>query len=169
VTGPEANGGRVTGPARDAAAGLRSSAVLRSQVEELAAAYERIRGETRRVHERMASVTGQAESTDGMVSAKVGPRGHLLSLTLDPRASRRVSTEELSAAIVETVNRAAKEATARAGALLAAILPGGVPVTDLMEGTADPLRWQPDEPLTESAFEAWLARLKHPQPRETRS
>ena len=142
------------------APGLNATALMRARVEELSRAYEWMRKETSRIHGEMAKVTGKAESPDGAVTATVGPRGQLQSLTLDPRASRRMSTEDLAAAIVETANRAARDASGRAAALLGPILPPGVSASDLADGTADPTAWQPEKPLTEGTFDGWWSQLR---------
>jgi DNA-binding protein YbaB len=136
------------------------NAALRARMEQLASAYDWMRDQTRRIHEEAAKVTGTAESPDGAVKATVGPRGQLLSLTLDPRASRRLSTEDLSASIVDTVNRAAKDANTRTAELVAPILPTGVSVADLAGGTADPSAWGLGRPLTDETFDAWWAGIR---------
>lgn len=142
------------------APGPNATALLRARIEELSGAYEWMRKETRRIHEEMAKVTGKAESPDRAVVATVGPRGQLLSLTLDPRASRRMSTEDLAQTVVETVNRAARDASGRAAALLGPILPPGVSASDLADGTADPTAWQPENPLTEATFDGWWSQIR---------
>jgi DNA-binding protein YbaB len=141
-------------------ASARTNALLRARVEELTEAYEWMRAETRRIHVETQKVTGRAETPGGAVVAEVGPRGQLRSLTLDPRASRRMSSEELAAAIVETVNRAAHDAGTRTAALLASILPAGFSAADLVDGTADPSTWQPERPLTEATFDEWWAKIR---------
>jgi DNA-binding protein YbaB len=141
-------------------ASAHTNALLRARLEEMTAAYEWMNQQTRRIHQEMTKVTGRAETKDGMVVATVGPSGKLLSLTLDPRASRRVSTEELAAAIVETVNRAGTQANSKAAAIMGPILPEGVSVDDVTGPSADPATWLPASPLTGEAFDAWWATIR---------
>ncbi len=148
-------------PAADRpAASVEGNAALRARLEELATAYDWMRRQTRRIHEEAAKVTGRAESPDGTVRATVGPRGKLESLTLDPRATRRLSSVELAESIVDTVNRAAKDANTRTAELVAPILPAGVSVAELVDGTADPSTWGPRRPLTDQTFDAWWAGIR---------
>jgi len=151
------------------------NAALRQRMEELSQAYEWLRQQSLRVHEEAAKIHGQAESPDGMVAVTVGSGGELLALTLDPRASRRVSIEDLAATVVDTVNKAVADASARRSALLAGILPGaasgqsGAPGRAAAPGKAaktpapdltDPATWVPDRPLTDETVDEWLKTIR---------
>jgi DNA-binding protein YbaB len=148
-------------------ANANTNALLRLRLEEMTAAYEWMNKQTARIQQEMSKLTGSAESRDGTVSATVGPRGQLVSLTLDPRSSRRVSTEELAESIMDTVNRAAKQAQSRMVSLVSPILPDGVSADEIANGTVDPASWMPNGPLTDATFDAWWSTIrKKPEGRQ---
>jgi len=72
---------------------------------------------------RMMAVTGTAWSSDGMIKAVVGPRGHLLELDIDPRALRQPNSKALSASIVATVRAAVEDAGRQSAEMMNASLP----------------------------------------------
>jgi DNA-binding protein YbaB len=75
------------------------------------------------LQQRMLAVTGVAWSTDRMIKAVVGPRGHLLELEIDPRLLRRPDSKALAASIVATVKAAVEDAGEQSRALLEESLP----------------------------------------------
>lgn len=83
---------------------------LRAQAEELMAQFERMRSGYGELQQKLRAVKGTATSSDGYVTATVGPRGQLLKLELDPRIYRRPNSRELASTITKTV----QEATAKA-------------------------------------------------------
>jgi DNA-binding protein YbaB len=72
---------------------------------------------------KIARLTGEAWSKDGMVHAVVGPRGHLVELDLDPRVFRRPDSAHLSAEIVATVRDAIASVSAKARDLMDRAVP----------------------------------------------
>jgi DNA-binding protein YbaB len=155
VTGPSVAGST---PFPHATAEL--NAALRHRMEELTQAYEWMRRETSRVHEEAAKVSGHAQSPGGTVTASVDAKGRLVALELEPRASRRLSTVELAATVVETVNKAISDAGARRAELLTSILPPVRPTTGVPADPADPSNWAPDQPLTDETFDQWFGKIK---------
>ena len=93
--------------------------VLRNMVSDLRKAT----AELPNVQERMLRVTGTAWSSDGMIKAVVGPRGHLLELDIDPRVLRQPNAQALSASIVQTVRAAVEDAGKQSSELLNGSLP----------------------------------------------
>lgn len=67
--------------------------------------------------EAMTAACGEARSPDGDIAATVDGSGRLVALTLDGKASR-IPAERLAALIVETVQSAAREASAQRLAVL---------------------------------------------------
>jgi DNA-binding protein YbaB len=149
----------MTSPSPQGMHTAQANALLRVRMEELTAAYEWMSEQTTRIHAEMAKLTGKAESRDGMVKATVGQGGTLVALELDPRSSRRVSTEELSVAIIETVNRATKDAGTRAAALAAPLLPAGALDKDA-SAVSDPATWLSKMPMSEETFDAWWSTIR---------
>ncbi|KUL25029.1 YbaB/EbfC family nucleoid-associated protein [Actinoplanes awajinensis] len=76
------------------------------------------------IQRRMLSVTGTASSPDGLITAVVGPRGHLMELGIDPRALRRPDSKALSATILQTVRAAIEDAGRQSTEVLDDVLPG---------------------------------------------
>jgi len=76
------------------------------------------------LQKRMLAVTGTAWSSDGMIKAVVGPRGHLMELDIDPRVLRQPNSKALSASIVRTVRAAIEDAGRQSQELLSGSLPG---------------------------------------------
>ncbi|GIG57048.1 hypothetical protein Lfu02_14200 [Longispora fulva] len=74
-------------------------------------------------HRRMAEVSAVAWSDDRMIKAVVGPRGHLISLEIDPRIYRKPNSTALAATIVATVRQAVEEALAKTQEIVDAAVP----------------------------------------------
>lgn len=109
----------------------------RAQVDELLADYRRSREQLASVQRELAAVSGQASSPDGTVTATVGGRGELTSLTLSEVAYRRHRPEQLAELIVRTVSAAAANAAEDTYQALSAVLPASTDPAALVSGTAD--------------------------------
>jgi DNA-binding protein YbaB len=72
--------------------------------------FERLRSGLGDLQKRLMAVNATVRSSDGYVSATVGPRGQLLRLDLDPRIYRRPDSRELAKTITETIQKATAEA-----------------------------------------------------------
>ncbi len=81
----------------------------------------RMATEASTVQKRMMRVTAKVTSDDGLITATVGPRGHLIDLEIDPKIYRRPNSAQLAVTIVETVRQAVEQAANE--------------VQDLLEGT----------------------------------
>jgi DNA-binding protein YbaB len=93
--------------------------ILRSMVSDLRKATDGLPD----LQKRMLTVTGSAQSSDGLIKVLVGPRGHLLELEIDPRALRQPNSKALAASIVQTVREAVEEVGERNSELLRESLP----------------------------------------------
>lgn len=109
----------------------------RARVDDLLAEYRRSRETLADVHHRLAAVSASASSSDGSVTATVGPRGTLTALTITDEAYRRHQPAELAALIVKTTAAASASALADASAVLAPALPSGTDPAALLLGTGD--------------------------------
>lgn len=99
----------------------------------LSSMMSQVRGVMRHSDElqkEMTSVTAEAWSDDRMIRAVVGPRGQLVDLEIDPRVYRRPNSSQLAKTIVQTVQRAAEEASRKVKEILDENIPkdlrGGV-------------------------------------------
>lgn len=100
-------------------AGRPDWSALRSMLGDL----QKATAELPKMQQKMLQVTGTAWSSDRMIKAVVGPRGHLLELDIDPRVYRAPNAKALSAAIVQTVRLAIEDAGRRSSDLLQESLP----------------------------------------------
>ncbi|NIH82478.1 YbaB/EbfC family nucleoid-associated protein [Amycolatopsis viridis] len=109
----------------------------RAQVEELLADYRRSREDLAAAQRALAAVTASATDADGLITATVGPRGTLTSLTVAEGAYWRYRPNELAQQIVRITAEATVRALARAGEVLAPVLPAGTDPQALLLGTGD--------------------------------
>ncbi|WP_158893800.1 YbaB/EbfC family nucleoid-associated protein [Amycolatopsis anabasis] len=109
----------------------------RAQVDELLADYRRSRDSLAAVQRELAAISASASSDDELVTATVGPRGTLTSLTIRDEAYRRYQPAELAAEIVRVTAAATVRALTGAGEVLAPALPRGTDPQALLLGTAD--------------------------------
>lgn len=89
---------------------------LRVRADELIGELDRLRTGMGDLQQRLRQITATATSSDGYVTAVVGPRGHLIRLTLDPRIYRRPDSKQLATTIAKTIQQAAEDATAQVSA-----------------------------------------------------
>src|SRR5215211_6810985 len=97
----------------------------RAQVDNLLAEYRRSRDQLASVQQTLSSLTASATSKDGSVTATVGARGQLVSLSLVDEAYRRHPPGELAALISATVAEATRQASRSACEAIAPVLPAG--------------------------------------------
>jgi DNA-binding protein YbaB len=135
-----------------------SNGQLRAQLDALLREYDQARRSLSDVRTKMRAVTGTARSPDRLVEATVGPRGHLTALRLDPKACRTLSSEKLAERVLDTVKRAAADATGQVSALLAPTLPPGLPVDELVRGEVVPADWNGTQALSGPSLREWWER-----------
>jgi DNA-binding protein YbaB len=71
---------------------------------------EAMERQARTAQRLMETVSGTAESADGLIEATVSTRGALTELVLDPRVYRELDTDDLAAQIRAAVNDAHQRA-----------------------------------------------------------
>jgi DNA-binding protein YbaB len=94
-------------------------AALTEKIGDLRAAVGKI-GETQ---QQLLALRGTAWSTDRLVKAVVGPRGHLIELDIDPRVYRTPNSKALAATILATVRDATDQVLAQAQEITGGMLP----------------------------------------------
>jgi len=97
---------------------------LRAYAEELSSQYKKLRGGLDEMQKEMSAVTGTAKSSDGYVTATVGPRGQVVKLQLDARIYRKPDSAKLAETITETIQRAASDAAGKVEAISTRHAPG---------------------------------------------
>jgi DNA-binding protein YbaB len=85
----------------------------------MTARYKQIRTNLGELQKQLGGLTGTATSSDGFVTATVGPRGQLVKLQLDPRIYRRADSAKLAETITETVQQAGADAAGKVEAVMA--------------------------------------------------
>lgn len=96
---------------------------LQAHVDELMEQFQKLREGATELQNKIKAVTASAKSTDGYVKVTVGPRGQVISLDLDPRIYRDPNSAKLSAAIVDAIQRASKDAADQVAALCKPFMP----------------------------------------------
>jgi DNA-binding protein YbaB len=96
---------------------------MQARVDELMSDFERLRAGAGELQQKLQALSAEAKSPDGYVVAKVGPRGQLTSLELDPRIYRQPDSKVLAATITATIQRATDEVTNRIAELCEPYVP----------------------------------------------
>lgn len=86
------------------------------------------------LQEQAMTVTGKGQSDDGLITATVGPRGHLVDLAIDPRALRRPDAKAIAAQIVAATTRAVHEANRQTSEIVSGALPADLSLDRLGSG-----------------------------------
>lgn len=82
--------------------------------------------DTAATQRRLLEITGTAWSDDRLIKAVVGPRGQLIDLEIDPRATQRGNSQALGRTIVTVVKAAAENAMAQTREILAEDMPAAL-------------------------------------------
>jgi DNA-binding protein YbaB len=97
--------------------------------------------ELRRSQERLRSLRGEMQSKatkvtskDGMVTVTLDGRSELTSIAFNTAKFRRMAPAELSAVLVETINRARSEGRARVIGAYRSMFPNGMDLDAIMTG-----------------------------------
>lgn len=96
---------------------------LRARFAEVQEQYVRMRDGLSGLQQQLGELEVSATSRDELITATVNARGHLVRLTIDPRAFREGDPERLAESITATTRQAATEAADRAAAVMASVLP----------------------------------------------
>jgi len=96
---------------------------MRGQLSSMLEEYRAVRARIERLFDDVATMTATARSTDGCVTATVGPQGELRDLRIDPEVARRLDLRTLAARVLEASGAAGAEARQRLGRTLADVMP----------------------------------------------
>jgi len=96
---------------------------MRGQLTSMLEEYRSVRARIDRLCDDVAMMTATARSTDGCVTATVGPQGELRDLRIDPDVARRLDLRTLAARVLEASGAAGAEARQRLGRTLAELMP----------------------------------------------
>src|SRR3954468_3473730 len=96
---------------------------LGGMIEDFVADFERRRTELAEVQNKIKKSKSTATSDKRMLTATVGPHGELTALKFNSQDYRDLSSTELAALIVKTVQKARDAAMDKMGAIIAPALP----------------------------------------------
>src|SRR2546427_10502341 len=131
---------------------------LWARYDQLLTEYERTQKRLVGVRERLQALRVKAESKDGLVKVTVGPRGNLVGLELDAKATRRLSATELAETILETAKRANGKLSEQAREVYGSFLPDNVGYEQMLDGDVDLAAFMPDVSLlARDDIAGWLA------------
>lgn len=109
-----------------------------AHLDELMEQYKKTREQVQDLQERMAQIEVTHTTEDELITVKVGPQGRLVDLKFDPRVTRRMSTEELAAAVVAAVAAAADKAQEQVrGAVGSLVPPDGMDLSKMLPERPD--------------------------------
>jgi DNA-binding protein YbaB len=140
-----------------------TTARLRATYEQLLGELDRVKRQAGQARTELRNVSGRAESRNGLVKVTVGPRGNVTGLEISPRAYQKLSPSLLAEEILRLIGEASAQASERAGAVMAPLLPPGVSYVDLMDGRAEPPLPAPDQLDRAKVFDQWWSRLGQSQ------
>jgi DNA-binding protein YbaB len=106
---------------------------LRARFDDVYGQYRRLRSGMDELQQKLADMRVTAESEDGHVRATVGPRGQLVTLTLDPRIYRDSDADALARKITKTVQAATERAVEQVRQLVSGYLPAGSAAADFLK------------------------------------
>jgi DNA-binding protein YbaB len=128
---------------------------MRARMQELLGEYDKVRANLAAMRARLREAEASARSKDGGIELTVGPQGALRSLTIDPRAYRKLSPTELAGEILRLSEAATAEVRKQLRDVMAPFLPAGVSYEQVADGSVDPGQWAPERPLTAETFDQW--------------
>lgn len=113
--------------------------------QELQARLEHMLGQVRRMasdvtttQKKMLRITATVRSADGLVTATVGPRGHLIELELDPKIYQRPNSKLLAQTILQTVREAVEQGAKEVQELLDSTVPEEFGLLDMSQSMGFP-------------------------------
>lgn len=133
---------------------------LGGMIEDFAADFERRREELAELQSKIRKAKTTATSDKRMLTATVGPHGELTALKFNSHDYHDLSSTELAALIVKTVQKARDEAMDKMGALMAPALPPGVNFDAVAGGKLDLASLLPENPFETLDLARFLGRHK---------
>jgi DNA-binding protein YbaB len=111
---------------------------VKARVDQMMAHVRRMTHEMGDVQNKLIRITGTASSADGLITATVGPRGHLISLEIDAKIYRRPDSALLAQTIVDTVRQAIEQASEEVQKLYEEFVPEEFGARKIMAGIGLP-------------------------------
>jgi DNA-binding protein YbaB len=102
-----------------------ANAGLRARFDDVHAQYAKMREGVRGLQDDLAAIEVSVQSSDGMVTVVLGPRGNLKSLTFDKRAYQQHPPERLASLILQACQRAESAVASAVQERMSRVLPEG--------------------------------------------
>jgi DNA-binding protein YbaB len=133
---------------------------LGGMIEDFVADFERRRTELAEVQKKIKKSKSTATSDKRMLTATVGPHGELTALKFNSQDYRDLSSTELAALIVKTVQKARDAAMDKMGAIIAPALPPNLNFDAVTGGRLDLAAVLPENPLETLDLARFIGRHK---------
>jgi|1186.fasta_scaffold859090_2 hypothetical protein len=133
---------------------------LGGMIEDFVADFERRRAELAEVQDKIRKSTSKATSDKRMLTATVGPHGELTALKFNSHDYHDLSSAELAALIVKTVQKARDTAMDKMGAIMGPALPPNIDFDAIVGGKLDLASVLPENPLETLDLARFLGRHK---------
>lgn len=113
------------------------SSPLQNRLEQAMAEFEEHKAKVAGFEAQMAEASTTVRSKNRALSVTVNAQGEPTEVKFLSGAYRTMAPAELGTLIVEQVRAAQNEARRKAASLFAELLPGGMPVLDMLTGPVD--------------------------------
>ncbi|MDN3354763.1 YbaB/EbfC family nucleoid-associated protein [Actinomadura sp. DC4] len=133
---------------------------LAGLIEDFVADFERRRTELTEVQDKIRKSSSTATSDKRMVTATVGPHGELTALKFNSHDYHDLSSTELAAVIVKTVQKARDTAMDKMGEIVGPVLPPTIDFDAVTGGRLDLASVLPENPLETLDLARFLDRHK---------
>lgn len=104
------------------------------ELEGILAEFQSKRDELFGLQERMSAVSASQVAPRNVVSVTVGQQSDVLEVKFPGRAYKNMTPGELGKVVTETIRKAQEQVREQVAELIAPMLPGGIPVKDLLAG-----------------------------------
>ncbi|MEU8718505.1 YbaB/EbfC family nucleoid-associated protein [Streptomyces sp. NPDC048663] len=115
------------------------------EIEELLAGYGRQRDQAFESRQQINAVTATVTAPRQVVRVTVGAQGQITDLDFPTGAYRNMAPKDLARVVRATVDKARAEALKKVTEVVTSVMPGGIPLADLLEGKFDPRVFLPEE------------------------
>ena len=127
------------------------------ELEGILAEFQSKRDELLGLQERMSQVSASQVAPRNVVSVTVGRQGEVLEVKFSGRAHKNMTPGELGKVVTETIRKAQEQVREQVAELIAPMLPGGIPVKDLLAGRVSADSVLADNPGDMASLFRWRA------------
>jgi DNA-binding protein YbaB len=96
-----------------------------AHIDELLAEYKQKHAQLMQLQDKLSQIEAEGQSEDGTVTVRVDQQGRLTSVEFEPRGLRRLSSQELSDAVMEATRNAADQVAGQTREAMEGLVPEG--------------------------------------------